>query len=153
MDLQIRADDPLSFSEDLDENGLPISSSSDEAESPSEPRSGNNDSCPNNLSEFASDFYSSGSDYSRLIGNKKKNGLFVQKNLLQMWGIRKSEAAETSDSRVSVENRKRKRRENEKEQGAVSGLNQEENEKGEKPAFVQSRSCPFYKKIPGKFLI
>lgn len=151
MDLEITAEDSPFFCENGDENGLLNGSSSDEAESTSEPRSGNDR--PNMLSEFASEFYSGGSDYSSLIGNKKKNGLFVQKNLLQMWGIEKSGAADSSESRVSMENRKRKKSENEKEQWAVFGLNQKEFEKGKKPAIVQSRSCPFYKKIPGKFLI
>ncbi|XP_078154833.1 DNA repair metallo-beta-lactamase family protein isoform X3 [Carex rostrata] len=50
---------------------------------------------------------------------------------------------------ISMETRKRKKSENEKEQGAFFGLNQKEIEKGKKPAIVQSRSCPFYKKIPG----
>jgi hypothetical protein len=151
MDLEICADEPRSFSQDLDENGLPIGSSSDEEESPYESRSGNDPD--NSLSEFASAFYSSGSDYSSLIGNKKKNGYLVQTNLLQMWGINKSEAAETSESSFSKENRKRQRRENETDQGHVFGLNRKTSKKGKNPAFAKSRSCPFYKKIPGKFLI
>ncbi|KAJ4762203.1 DNA cross-link repair protein SNM1 [Rhynchospora pubera] len=155
MDLEIRAEDPLSFSdsEELDENGFPLASSSgsDKAESTSEPTSCNDDRPHKKLSEFASDFYASGSDCTSLlrIRNEKKNGLLVQKNLLQMWGIAKSEVAETSESRVCTENRKRKWKG--KEQGDVFGLklNQKKNEKGKKPAHVQSRSCPFYKKIPG----
>ncbi|XP_077250172.1 DNA repair metallo-beta-lactamase family protein isoform X2 [Tasmannia lanceolata] len=126
--MEILTDDDLSISENLDENGLPFSSLSEDE---------NNGECDGRDlsigSSFSSDFFSSGTDWS-CLKEKSPNRKLVQRDLFQIWGFKKPE---TSISRVSSFPSKRK--------FSISDDLRVDRSKQK----VARRVCPFYKKIPG----
>ena len=140
-------DPPQPFPADLDDNGFP--------DLPSSPAAATTTS-----SGFAEDFYRSGTDWSSLrappprrppegaAGVKakgKEGGSLVQSSLFQAWGIErlKREGGGAGDpspspSRSGSWSGRKRRRGGPEEAAAAAGMN--------------PRTCPFYKKIPGKGL-
>lgn len=121
---QDQGDDSLLVSENLDENGFPSLPFSEEDDDES-------------LGVFASDFYSSGTDWSSLVVDSSSKKL-KQTNLLQMWGIKKPQHQYNPESSVSPPSFAKKTN------------NPTPRLKNKKFGTSQPRSvCPFYKKIPG----
>ncbi|PIA41312.1 hypothetical protein AQUCO_02200011v1 [Aquilegia coerulea] len=135
-------DDNVSISENLDQNGFPSLSISEEEEEEEDGES--------KKATFASDFYSSGTDWSSLMAEKKKSNKDSEKklkqtNLFQMWGLKKHDdndnklnltsRASSSSSTSKVEERKKMKNQIFSD-NKINGTN-------------PRRVCPFYKKIPG----
>lgn len=162
MALEITTDDRLPLSDELDENGFPVgplsfsSSSFDErgVERGGDPQI---EASIASTCDFASDFYRCGTDWSCLVeesaAGKEKREL-VQRDLFQMWGIKKPADGwgSGSDSWVSYPSRKRRRT----MIGDAGGGDRVDQEvpRLERTGFERGSDrhpvCPFYKKIPGE---
>ncbi|XP_068666093.1 DNA cross-link repair protein SNM1 isoform X2 [Aristolochia californica] len=153
--MEFLAEEEPSISEKLDENGFPFLPLSDEDEEVEA-----NLSISSSSESFASDFYRSGTDWSRLTEKSGKNfvqkdlfqmwGLktdwsrlkeksgndLVQKDLFQMWGLKKPEELTTRASSKKRPNDGSQAESKVTKKGNVFGHNRQ-------------RVCPFYKKIPG----
>ncbi|XP_019708287.1 DNA cross-link repair protein SNM1 [Elaeis guineensis] len=157
MALETTTDDRLHLSDELDENGFPVgplsSSSFDDGggERRDDPQI---ETSIASTSDFASDFYRCGTDWSSLLeeppAGKEIRGL-VQRDLFQMWGIKKPADGWGSGSGVSYSSRKRRRT----MIGGVGGGDcvDQEVPQLERMGFDRGSDrhpvCPFYKKIPG----
>ncbi|XP_038989394.1 DNA cross-link repair protein SNM1 isoform X2 [Phoenix dactylifera] len=159
MALEITTDGRLPLSDELDENGFPVgplsSSSFDDG-------GGDRGGDPQieasiaSTSDFASDFYRCGTDWSCLAEESsagKENRELVQRDLFQMWGIKKPADGwgSGSGSLVSSPSRKTRRR-------MIGGAGGGDRVDQEVPQLKRMRFdrgsdrlpvCPFYKKIPG----
>lgn len=97
---------------------------------------------------FAADFFSSGTDWSCLVEKKESRNL-VQRDLFQMWGVKKP-AVEGSRPKISSNQR------NlwdiwgiEKTRALPPPSKRIRKENGSRSGPSQPRACPFYKKISG----
>ncbi|KAJ6837502.1 DNA cross-link repair protein SNM1 [Iris pallida] len=167
-EISVSIDDDFPPVVDLDENGFPLSAppsseDDDDDEADTKTKSKLIDPCSSvGARSFASDFYRSGTDWSTLAKEKKEERSLVQRDLFQVWRIKKPEAEpkprapqrdlfemwgikkpkeEEPKPRVLSPPRKRHRA------AAVGGASVDND--ASRSGSHRPRACPFYKKIPG----